>query len=267
LINPRHSRPLDVHRWSDHPEIKSITDTVWGLPSFEEWRVAARAGPKPLRRFKEQLRVLLTDLYVCWRTDPTESLGLGMSPGRWKANSRYNQLHLSPILPRLVHALQDEGLILFSRGSYAGPGEPGNRTSRIMASEALIALFGGEGPNLIELEPPRQQELVILRNDTNDDIAYEDTDRTRQWRGHLEAYNELLWNTFIDCPGLQNPYVEKAIEEGPKAGITQKFAVGGRNFAVRRIFSRGRWDRNGRLYGGWWQLVPKAYRTQSIRPV
>ena len=24
------SRPLDVHRWSDHPEVKQLIDQLWG---------------------------------------------------------------------------------------------------------------------------------------------------------------------------------------------------------------------------------------------
>ena len=35
------SRPLDVHRWSDHPEVKQLIDQLWGVftgrrPSFPE---------------------------------------------------------------------------------------------------------------------------------------------------------------------------------------------------------------------------------------
>ncbi len=26
----RNSRPLDVHRWSDHPEVKQLIDRLWG---------------------------------------------------------------------------------------------------------------------------------------------------------------------------------------------------------------------------------------------
>lgn len=28
-IDRWHSRPLDVHRWSDHPEIKTLTDQLY----------------------------------------------------------------------------------------------------------------------------------------------------------------------------------------------------------------------------------------------
>ncbi len=29
IDNPYYSRPIDVHRWSDHPEVKELTDKVW----------------------------------------------------------------------------------------------------------------------------------------------------------------------------------------------------------------------------------------------
>jgi len=29
IENPWHSRPLDVHRWSSHPEVASLTDAIW----------------------------------------------------------------------------------------------------------------------------------------------------------------------------------------------------------------------------------------------
>jgi hypothetical protein len=28
-IDPHHSRPLDVHRWSDHPEVNVLVREVW----------------------------------------------------------------------------------------------------------------------------------------------------------------------------------------------------------------------------------------------
>jgi hypothetical protein len=30
IIDPWHSRPLDVHRWSDPPEAKKVVEKVWG---------------------------------------------------------------------------------------------------------------------------------------------------------------------------------------------------------------------------------------------
>ncbi len=30
IEDPWHSRPIDVHRWSDHPEIVAVVDNIWG---------------------------------------------------------------------------------------------------------------------------------------------------------------------------------------------------------------------------------------------
>ncbi len=29
IENPWHSRPIDVHRWSDHPEVAELVDRIW----------------------------------------------------------------------------------------------------------------------------------------------------------------------------------------------------------------------------------------------
>lgn len=198
MIDPTHSRPLDVHRWSDHPNIRVVCDELWASGAFDEFKDGHRSGPKPKRRFKDQLRVLVLDLYVAWATDPTLSVGVQMGLGDWKVNSRYNALHLSTIIPKLVHKLHDLGMIDLSKGSYSGPGHKGNRTTRIIAATPLVALFEGNAFQLQELEPPRDQEMIILRDANNKNMEYEDTIETVIQRKSLSVYNELLWSSFID---------------------------------------------------------------------
>ena len=62
-IDPWHSKPLDVHRWSDHPEVNKLVDRVWNMLS-EDVRSSLigksnNAGTPP----KRILKVLLIDLY------------------------------------------------------------------------------------------------------------------------------------------------------------------------------------------------------------
>ena len=47
-INPHHSRPLDVHRWSDHPEVNGVVREVWEEVFGEDG--PKKPGPKPARR-------------------------------------------------------------------------------------------------------------------------------------------------------------------------------------------------------------------------
>ncbi|WP_386628507.1 hypothetical protein [Sulfitobacter geojensis] len=44
IEDPWHSRPIDVHRWSDHPEVAGLTETVWG----EYVAFVQKSGPKPM---------------------------------------------------------------------------------------------------------------------------------------------------------------------------------------------------------------------------
>ena len=56
------SRPFDVHRWSDHPEVNSFVNSLWlsGFGSLLE----SKRGPKSLASLKNQFKVVLLDLYL-----------------------------------------------------------------------------------------------------------------------------------------------------------------------------------------------------------
>ena len=54
IDDPRHSRPLDVHRWSEHPEVKALVAKLWEgyLPPQITGALAGeklKTGPKPRR--------------------------------------------------------------------------------------------------------------------------------------------------------------------------------------------------------------------------
>ena len=141
-LNPKHSRPIDVHRWSDHPEVAWMVEVIWS-EHFTDYmtKESVTSGAKAKRKHRDQLRVVLLDLYVAWLTDPDLSIGVHPSTTAWNANSRYNALHLSKVIPDLVRRLSKAGLIQLAKGSYSGPGNKHNRTSRIRAEEPLKKLL------------------------------------------------------------------------------------------------------------------------------
>lgn len=50
INNPRFSRPIDVHRWSEHPEVKGMVDVIWQdyLPvELTEKEDKRGPGPRP----------------------------------------------------------------------------------------------------------------------------------------------------------------------------------------------------------------------------
>ncbi len=64
------------------------------------------------------------------------------------------------------------------------------------------------------------------------------------------------------CADACVPFVEHPLTDGSRARQVQRVAVGGKQYAVRRVFSRASWERNGRFYGGWWQMMSKEIRQQ-----
>jgi len=89
--NPHNSRPFDIHTWSDHPEVNIFLDDVFDLlPDNLESQSNNKGTPT-----KRVLKVVLLDLFVVWKEDPTKWIGISLSEKSYRVSSRYNALHLS----------------------------------------------------------------------------------------------------------------------------------------------------------------------------
>lgn len=258
IKDPWHSRQLDVHRWSDHPEIVKVVDTIWQA-NFTQLDVAGRSGPKPKRSFRQQLRVLVLDLYVAWLEDPDLCIGVSMSQNDWETWSRYNALRISKKIIPLIHGLAKVGLIDLAKGSYSGPYAPYNHTTRIRAAEPLRELFRAAKMTRDDVIQAPEQECIILKAGDGEGtkfVDYKDTEATNWMRADLQAYNHVLAHAFIDIPSLGNPWIERLDERGKVSRVH----VDHHHQNVRRIFSRGSWEANGRFYGPWWQQIGSDLR-------
>jgi hypothetical protein len=267
IDDPWHSRPLDVHRWSDHAAAIALSDQLWEEFFPDLAKEDSRTGPKPKTSFRSQFRVVLLDLWVAWKEDPALSLGVPLSSNAWATTSRYNALHISKKVIPIIGRMRELGLVDFAKGSYHGPGETANRNSRIRAAPRLVAYFETCALSLRQVAHHPDQECIILKaKDDPADIAkpieYEDTEQTVAMRAVLRDYNALLAKTFIDIPSLDESYVSREITSGPREGETERVSTEPARTFVRRIFSRGSWDLNGRFYGGWWQQVNRTTRSR-----
>src|SRR6056300_1939146 len=84
-IDPDHSKPLDVHTWSDHPEINKLVDELWF--QVVEPALGGKSNNKGKSDPKRQLKVLLLDLYVAWLDDPTLSVGINFNNNAYTVNA------------------------------------------------------------------------------------------------------------------------------------------------------------------------------------
>jgi hypothetical protein len=224
------SRPLDVHRWSDHPQVHALIDELW-LEHFPDYDavLAGRRGPKPKARLKDQFRALILDLYVAWAEDPELALGVNRDVGAWAVNSRYNALHLSKTILEFIDWMRSKevGLLDYKAGRHDKTNPSNSRTSRIRASERLRAMFEAAefGEEAITYAPAK--EVIWLKSSKAPDdefgdpeeivptdarsvwVGYQDTPEIAAMRERLQAYNALLQRTFIDVASLEDPYVER----------------------------------------------------------
>ena len=266
-INRRHSRPLDVHRWSDHPEATKLRDTIWNQCFKEKFLIGGK-GNKAKSEPKKQFKILLLDLYVAWLDDPELSIGVGMSKSAFKTNHRYNALFISSKIIDIINHAHAAGLIDKKTGS-----EQSGKTTRIRASALLVTFFEQADLSLFDMtqEYPNKEVIVLSKHDFIEEkkkrieVDYLDTDLESipAMRQQLHDYNALIWRCHVDIPTLEEPLVEQSYWD-KKAQETKirRVRLTQDNKFVRRIFYRADWNLGGRFHGGWWQNINSDLRKQ-----
>ena len=135
-IDPNHSKPLDVHTWSDHPELNKLVDELW----FQVVQPALRgkSNNKGKSDPKRQLKVLLLDLYVARLDDPNLCIGVNRNSNAYKVDTRYNALHISRKIVSLIDVLVEANYLDYIHGSHDRVNNGRfSRTSRIRPSLKL----------------------------------------------------------------------------------------------------------------------------------
>jgi len=266
-INRNHSRPLDVHRWSDHPEATKLRDTIWNQYFKEKFLIGGQ-GNKAKSEPKKQFKILVLDLYVAWLDDPELSIGVGMSKSAYKTNSRYNSLFISPKIIDIINHAHAVGLIDKKTGS-----EQSGKTTRIRATALLATAFEQAELSLFDMtqEYPNKEVIVLNLKEYKDEkeitksVDYLDTDYLPicDMRQELHQYNALLWRTHVDITTRQKPFIGQPYWD-KKAGETKvrRVRLTQDNKFVKRVFYRANWNLGGRFHGGWWQSIKGDLRKQ-----
>ena len=133
------SEVLDVHTWSDHPEIKDLTNLIYDELGCAE--LQSRSNNQGNISVKNMLRVLLLDLYVRWLTDPNLATGFHKHPRNYKPNSRYNALYINRKIIGVERLLEEYGYLgvlnHYNERSGTGP----SFSTRIRPSQTLVEHF------------------------------------------------------------------------------------------------------------------------------
>ena len=244
------ARPLDVHTWSDHPEVNVFVNEIYT-------QLSSIQGNERIN--KKLLKVVLLDLYLAWCTDPELMIMFSRDNNAYKAKSRYNEIHIGKKVIGVVNNLVNDGIIVEKRGfndQIRGIGFQ----SRLWASPSLKEKFKSARFHQFQFCDHAGRESIVLRDENKEAVDYyEDNAIITFSRSLLFDYNALLANTHIEIFDLDKPVIE--IGSGSKI---MSLAINQQDKFVRRIFNNSSWDQGGRFYGGWWQNIPKEFRTKLL---
>lgn len=260
------SRPFDVHRWSDYPELRNcITELVSELEHLEGRE--RQRGERDHKKFREAIRAIVLDLYVAWKTDPKLLVGISLSNRNYTTESRYRALFI-----RWSSFIAVYNLLL--RAGYIEEVNPGfydrrsgiGRNTRVKASQRLIELLSDKAVLSLPRISTRDDgvETILLRDSEKRPIEYEDNNDTLNMRNALSRINAHLQRQWLDLRITDEEYsslqsrmmrdYDQDAREYPVIDLTRR--------ALVRIFNNADWQQGGRFYRGWWQSIPKEYRNR-----
>jgi hypothetical protein len=253
--NLDHSRLFDVHRWSGHPEVNNFVDLLYKA-HIRSLEPKDRKPTQDKNPYRKALKTPLIDLYVGWVDDPLLVTAFSRANSTYR-QGRYNELHISTKVKDVVDQLVEAGYVHEKIGFKDRREGGSGRVSRIWPTTRLEDLFREAqfGVEDVVASVPNR-ERVILKKEKDEDpkkglIDYRETDQTRAMRDQLVRYQALLDRHHIDVCSLEEPVIKQG------NGLIR---IGREHVFICRIFNDGSFDRGGRYFGGWWQIIPKELR-------
>ena len=256
------SRVLDVHIWSNYPEVNDFISKIY------EAYFSKQDGKKSVA--KKHIKVVLLDLYVAWLEDPELCLAIHMTRDHYSKNfgtntSRYNELNISAKTIGVVKTLKENGLIGFKEGFERQEGFSSGRISRIWAEPPLVRLFEKSALNEFMIYSYTDRETIVLKDSDKNEIDYPETEETESQRYVVQYYNELLEGTFIDIGSANSPRLEIEKHKGSKNPDKPHYVnIQHRGKFTHRVFNNSSFTESGRFYGGFWQRIGEDYRKQIL---
>ena len=163
--------------------------------------------------------------------------------------NRYQPFSFPRSFPKMLDALCALG---FAKQTIGDPDK--FRRTTVKAGAKLIELINEHKVTLEDLSTGRAEEIIILKRpkrgygDEGARVDYHDTATTHRLRNELREINSWLAKADIqfDATTYDRPVDVQARR-------------------LRRHFTLGRFDRGGRLFGGFWENLPKPVRLLGIR--
>lgn len=253
-------RPFNAQRFAASDEAREIVAEAITLALNCEDHFKLR---KSRRRAKDRaifdltVDALLSDLMQHHTLEYPKGIYVRRSNKVLGIKSRYRPAAYGKQFPKILDLLARPELD-YVRQEIAPATEGYGKSTVIMPGGQLLRRMEQHGIDETHLDEHPHSETILLKRTKDEDNfwdeggleEYEDTELTHRYRAELEDINRWLAAADLrfDHAAVHTP--------------VEPFDIRARR--LRRIFTRGRFDSGGRLFGGFWQALRKAERRQGL---
>lgn len=256
---PTKDRPFNPFRAPKTAKARAVVDDVLGqVQSYEQIRSLRqrRRRPSDQETFEITVAAVVCDLMHRAITHPDGWVSVSLSNQHLGRAGRYRAQAMSKALPDILERLSAPEMAFISmemgHPGYFGPA----RRTVIHAGPRLMSRIKDHGIGLDDLTRPHGQEVIVLKRekasfwDEGGEQDYEDTPVTEHFRAEVKAINGWLVTADIQFDS------SIMAADSPLVDDTDRH--------LRRYFTKGSFESGGRLFGGFWQSLPKWHRRKGI---
>jgi hypothetical protein len=283
-IDRYHSQPFSYHADTNSLALQELSRHIWqSFKDEDHTHIDGTSNNKGNVLGQEYLHLTIIQLFVHWKLDPTMCLGTPRGNDTLNVKDFYNTKMVSTRkLSKVFDALNLYGYVDHVNHTHTDTPENKNTTSRIRTNKKLHDLFIAVDACEFDVDLNADTKQIHLTDWVIDDdgglVKDANNKKAKQYIHYdendphivtklkvLSEYNHLLRRTHVDVASLERPYVIRLKKNKTTKKIEEQLIPINQNKKyVRRIFSRGDWEANGRFYGGFWQQLGGEYR-QHIR--
>ncbi len=238
-----HARDLQVWIWSNKPAVKEATNFL-----FEKILREDEFGDLKEKRLKDNLRVVLTDLFVAHKNDKKMYIIVSRNKNDYRNHSYYTKIYLKyDYMMFILKFLINNEYIEYHKGVYTPRFQ---RKPRIRWTEKLVRLFrkyDEPGGVVIWRKPP-----IFLRNKAKNEI---DFNVDLEWSKRL-IYNMSKINRYLKQHKIG--YADLFFDQQYDIVTEEMFASSSK---YHRVFNNSKFDQGGRFYGHWSQQIESERRS------
>lgn len=250
--------PFTPWRFAKTDKSKSlIAEAIKNVQLYEQHRAPRKRKRKKhdQQTFELTVEAILCDLMnhrLCRRE---KAIYVTRSNNVLGLKNRYRPRVYGKTFPDILNKLATPELTwIVQELGDADWGAPTKRTT-IFPGPRLIDRMDAMGVTLADMGYNNVADPIILKREKEDHwdeggvVEYQDTDETIRFRRQMREINEWLRTADLD-------YASDLVSTGPIPDTDGR--------TVRRIFTQNRFDRGGRLFGGFWQGMKKADRFERL---